>query len=224
MGNIFRIRAAGSRCWVTWNVRFVTRPSALSEIVHLREEYRAEMNCQIVYDSIHERPGWTQEYALEFAGRLIGYGSIAVGGPWREAPNLFEFYVQPQHRNRIFEAFESFVMTAQAKAVETQTNDRLLSMMVHTYASEIETGAIVFEDRFTTSHAPANATVRKTISEDLEALERFGLDSGAEWVLTVEQTVAGAGGVLYHYNRPYGDIYMKTAEPFRRRGLGSYLV
>ena len=29
---------------------------------------------------------------------------------------------------------------------------------------------------------------------------------------------------MFHYNRPYGDIYMKVAEPFRRRGLGSYIV
>ena len=30
--------------------------------------------------------------------------------------------------------------------------------------------------------------------------------------------------MLWHYNPPYGDIYMEVAEPFRRRGLGSYLV
>ncbi len=34
----------------------------------------------------------------------------------------------------------------------------------------------------------------------------------------------GAGDILYHYNRPYGDIYMKVGEPFRKRGLGSFLV
>jgi hypothetical protein len=30
--------------------------------------------------------------------------------------------------------------------------------------------------------------------------------------------------VLFHYNPPYGDIYMAVAEPFRRRGYGSFLV
>jgi GNAT superfamily N-acetyltransferase len=29
---------------------------------------------------------------------------------------------------------------------------------------------------------------------------------------------------LFHYNRPYGDIYMDVAESFRRRGVGSFLV
>ena len=36
--------------------------------------------------------------------------------------------------------------------------------------------------------------------------------------------IAATGGILFHYNRPYGDIYMEVAEPFRKRGLGCYLV
>jgi GNAT superfamily N-acetyltransferase len=47
---------------------------------------------------------------------------------------------------------------------------------------------------------------------------------GGEWLLEVNGTVAGKGGILFHYNRPYGDIYMEVNEPFRRRGLGSYFV
>ncbi|HKQ88548.1 MAG TPA: hypothetical protein VJS43_17455 [Candidatus Acidoferrales bacterium] len=37
-------------------------------------------------------------------------------------------------------------------------------------------------------------------------------------------TVLRAGGMLYRYNRPYGDVYMGIAGPFRRRGLEMYLV
>jgi RimJ/RimL family protein N-acetyltransferase len=36
--------------------------------------------------------------------------------------------------------------------------------------------------------------------------------------------VAASGGILFHYNRPYGDIFMETNESFRRRGLGAFLV
>jgi hypothetical protein len=32
------------------------------------------------------------------------------------------------------------------------------------------------------------------------------------------------GGILFHYNPPYGDIYMEVDEPHRRRGYGGYLV
>jgi hypothetical protein len=36
--------------------------------------------------------------------------------------------------------------------------------------------------------------------------------------------VAATGGILFHFNRPYGDIYMDVAESSRRRGLGFFLV
>jgi GNAT superfamily N-acetyltransferase len=42
--------------------------------------------------------------------------------------------------------------------------------------------------------------------------------------LELDGQLAGQGGILFHYNRPYGDIWMEVAEPCRRRGLGSYLV
>jgi RimJ/RimL family protein N-acetyltransferase len=43
-------------------------------------------------------------------------------------------------------------------------------------------------------------------------------------VVEVDGQVAATGGVLFHYNPPYGDIHMETAEAFRRRGLGAFLV
>ena len=43
-------------------------------------------------------------------------------------------------------------------------------------------------------------------------------------VLEIDGAVAAKGGILFHYNRPYGDIYREVAEPSRQRGLGSYLV
>lgn len=30
--------------------------------------------------------------------------------------------------------------------------------------------------------------------------------------------------MLFHYNPPFGDIHMQIAEPFRRRGLGTFLA
>lgn len=55
-------------------------------------------------------------------------------------------------------------------------------------------------------------------------LKRLDLDDKAGWVVTLNGGIVGGGGVLYHYNRPFGDIYMKIAKPFRNKGRGSYLV
>ena len=32
------------------------------------------------------------------------------------------------------------------------------------------------------------------------------------------------GGALFHYNPPYGDLFMEVHESYRRHGFGSYLV
>jgi GNAT superfamily N-acetyltransferase len=36
--------------------------------------------------------------------------------------------------------------------------------------------------------------------------------------------IVATGGLFFHYNKPYGDIYMEVAAAYHRQGLGSYLV
>ena len=74
----------------------------LREIEGMRDIYRHEMNCQIIHDSIHARPGWTHEYLLMEGAAKVGYGSIAVAGPWEGKPTVCEYFVLPQHRSRYF--------------------------------------------------------------------------------------------------------------------------
>jgi GNAT superfamily N-acetyltransferase len=201
------------------------RASELREIVPLREKYRKEMDCQIIHDSIHARAGWTREFVLRMDdGGVIGYGSVAVGGPWYDNPALYEFFVEREHRMRAFEAFTSLLQSCGAKTIETQSNERLLFVMLHVFARNLRTEAILFEDGFQTSFRPQGAGFRAVTASDGAVLRRLELDENAGWVVTVKDEIAGAGGVLYHYNRPYGDVYMKVAQPFRRVGLGAYLV
>jgi hypothetical protein len=193
-------------------------------VLPLRARQREEMNCQIVHDSIHRRAGWTLSYLLELGGAAAGFGSVAVGGPWKNKPAVFEFYVLPEHRIRAFELFEIFLAANGARFFEAQSNDALLTVMVHTYGHAIASEKIVFHDKITTTH-PANAAILKCVTSEKDiqtALEQR--QGGGEWVLEADGNDAGKGGILFHYNRPYGDIYMEINEPFRRRGLGSYLV
>jgi len=190
----------------------------------LRARHREEMNCQIVHDSIHRRPGWTLTYQLEVDGAVAGFGSVAVGGPWKDKPAVFEFYVVPEHRLRSFDLFETFLESSRARFFEAQSNDVLLTVMVHTYGHGIASEKIVFHDKITTALAGNGATLKRVTSEEdiRDALEQR--QGGGEWLLELDGNVAGKGGILFHYNRPYGDIYMEVSEPYRRRGLGSYLV
>jgi GNAT superfamily N-acetyltransferase len=196
----------------------------LERISSLREEYREAMQCQIRHDSIHARTGWSVEYLLEMDGAAVGYGSVAIGGPWKTDHILYEFYVQRASRRHLFDLFAALLEGCNVRKIETQTNDPFLSVMLHTFARNVQAESILFEDQFETHLQPAGASFRPREAADVEHLKSLQLDDGAGWIVTLDGALAGAGGVLYHYNRPYGDIYMKIAEPFRRKGLGAYLV
>ncbi|HEY3857573.1 MAG TPA: GNAT family N-acetyltransferase [Verrucomicrobiae bacterium] len=198
------------------------RPATLEEISRLRDLYRQEMNCQIIHDSIHPRPGWTLEYSLHFGDLAVGYGSVAVAGPWKGKPSIYEFYVSPYYRSRLFDLFSALLSISKAVAIETQSNDSLLTVMLHVFARDVLSESILFHDKLTTSLAPLGAIFRQATADD-------GLDIATEQlpshgVVEVEGVVVGKGGILFHYNRPYGDIYMEVGEPFRKRGIGSFLV
>jgi GNAT superfamily N-acetyltransferase len=82
--------------------------------------------------------------------------------------------------------------------------------------------SILYHDKLTTALAPAEASFRRAIASDDPTIPADRLFTHG--VVEVGGVVAAKGGILFHYNRPYGDIYMEVAEAFRRRGLGSYLV
>jgi len=194
----------------------------LESTLALRDMYRLEMSCQIIHDSIHSRSGWSEEYSLRIDGALVGYGSVAVGGPWTEVPALYEFFVEQAQRSRLFELFDALRTTCGAGRMETQSNDVLTTAMFHTYAKNTTSESVLFEDAAKTSFAPEGATFRTATPED-------GLDISSRqlpWhgVVELDGCVAATGGILFHYNHPYGDIYMDVREEFRRRGLGSFIV
>jgi GNAT superfamily N-acetyltransferase len=196
----------------------------LEEIKALRDIYRHEMHCQVLFDSIHARPGWTQEYLITDGSSKVGYGSVAVAGPWQGRPTLYEYFLLPQHRMRLFDYFLALVTSSGATEIETQSNAGLLTVMLHTFAPTVTSEAILFHDKVTTAHAPPDVVFRRATPEDAGQIAQQELDSQARWLVAVGGVVAAAGDILFHYNRPYGDIYMAVGESFRRRGIGTYLV
>jgi GNAT superfamily N-acetyltransferase len=204
----------------------VTHPSAaptdLDRIRSWRSSYRREMHCQIVHDSIHERDGWTDEYLLSVNGIGVGYGSVAVGGPWTEQPAVYEFYVGPDHRPEMFELFEALLRTSGVPRIEVQSNDPFAATMLHAFAVDVQTEAILFHDQRQTSWQPDDAVFRQPTPEESPDMP----DDQRRWcgVVEIGGEIAASGGVLFHYNPPFGDVYMEVEEPFRRRGIGSFLV
>ena len=187
-----------------------------------RDMYRMEMSCQIIHDSLHSRPGWTREYLLFSDGLPAGYGSVAVAGPWKGKPTVYEFYVLPHYRTHAFELFRTLLIASGAAMINVQTNDSLITVMLHVFATDVACESVLFNDNVRTTLLPAGATFRCATPADALDVPHDQL----KWhgVVEVDGTAAGTGGILFHYNRPYGDIYMEVAERFRRQGLGSFLV
>ena len=130
----------------------------------------------------------------------------------------------PEHRTRAFDLFEALRAATDARFMEIQSNDPLLAAMLHTYASNIASEKIVFHDKLTTTLPANGATLRRVTSDKETRAHIEQRQGGPEWLLELDGKVAGRGGILFHYNRPYGDIHMEVAGPFRRRGLGSWFV
>jgi GNAT superfamily N-acetyltransferase len=195
---------------------------APEEIRTLRDLYRKEMDCQIIHDSWHGR-GWTESYLLRLNGRVVGYG--LVGGVRAERKEtITEFYVLPVHRAAALPLFRRLVAVSRAQSIETQTNDVLLTLMLFDCAARIETNVVLFHDALTTNLSIPGVSFRKVSEADRAHLVNQKLDPDAQWALEANGTVVATGGILFHYNAPYGDIYMGVAESCRRRGYGSYLV
>ena len=180
------------------------------------------MNCQIILDSWHERR-WTDAYLLRHNGRIVGYGSVG-GGRAEPKDIIMEFYVLPMHRAAALPLFRRLAAASQAKRIEAQTNDVLLTRMLFDCAVSSNRDEVLFHDAVTTNLSVLHTTFRRVAEADKEQILGQKLDGDADWMIEDQGAVAATGGILFHYNLPYGDIYMAVAEPFRRRGYGSYLI
>ena len=190
----------------------------------LRVRYREEMNCQIVHDSIHLRPGWTETHFLHIDGPAVGFASVAIDGPWKEQRTILEFYVLPEDRNRAFMLFEALLAIADCKAMEVQSNDSLVTVMLHTFAKDVLTEKIVFRDAYTTSLTSGGAVPRCLTSEAQTRASLQERRAATDFVLELGDQPVGQGSILYHYNVPYVDLAMEVNESVRRRGFGSYII
>ena len=77
---------------------------------------------------------------------------------------------------------------------------------------------------FTTALSANGATVQQLTSDQETWNAIAQRQGGAEYQLVLDGATVATGGLLFHYNVPYADIYMEAVEPFRRNGFGSYLV
>lgn len=188
------------------------------------DRYLREMNCQVVHASLHARDGWARHYVLREGERAVGHGALLVEGPWAGTRTVFEFFVAREWRPRALAHFEALLMASDATHVQAQTNDTLLVAMLHTWVREVSSEKLLFGDGGAMQLPGNGALFRRAEQRDAARLFPHEVEPVGEYVLECAGEIAATGGVMYHYNPPYGDVFMEVAPKFRRRGLGAYLV
>jgi RimJ/RimL family protein N-acetyltransferase len=192
----------------------------VEEITLLRELHRRQMNCQIMHDSFPRR-GFSDPYLIRVDGRIAGYGLVA-NQHWPET--VHEFYPLPDYRAAALPLFQQLLEASRATKILAQTNDRLQLLMLYDCAANITSETILFEDGFTTHLTCHTGTFRKVTAADKTQLEEQKLDPDSDWMVESEGVPVATGGVTFHYNPPFGDLYMGVSEAYRRRGFGSFTV
>lgn len=200
------------------------QPVASDTIADLREQHWTEVNAQVVHALLFRRPGWLEEWSLQAEGARCGFAALAVGGPWQGRRTLVEFFVVPEVRRHAVALFAAFQAASGASSFELQTNCDVQGILPHLPGTDVRREKIVFGDGVAPS-APDNgaALFPLTASREIQTAiaERNG---GGEWAVVLNGETVARGGLLFHYNRPYGDVWMEVAESHRRRGLGTWLV
>jgi GNAT superfamily N-acetyltransferase len=198
-------------------------PAPLDEVLAMRDDYRREMACQIVHDSWHRR-GFTNAFLCRVGGEIAGYG--CVGGVPNDAKDIVkEFYLRRSARHMARPLFRALVEVSGARTIDVQTNDTFLTSMFFDFAVEWRSDPILFADAAaTTIEPPAGVVLRAVGAADRTTMFTHTGEPVGDWGLECDGAIAATGGIFFHYNPPYGDIYMEVSEPYRRRGLGSYLV
>lgn len=196
--------------------------ASVEQILPLREDYRRAMGCQIVHDSFHER-GLTDSYLLKLGGEVVGYASVA-GDPDQPRDTLKELYVEPAHRAASPRLVRAVIAAARPRWIEAQTNDPFLRVPLFDYGVAVSANRVLFEDGHTTRYGAPGVELRQITQEERPHVFDHTLVPVGGWVLDRDGEVVATGGLLFHYNPPYGDIHLEVAEAHRGRGYGAYLV
>jgi len=193
-------------------MRIRVEATEYARVETMRQLFRQEAGCQIIHDSALWR-GLADPWLLFVDDAPAGYAGI-----WNRfhVGRVMEFFVIPTRRAETLELFRALVEASDATHLEAQTNLPAMAGLFYDCVPDPRAENILFADAFTTQLPPPDALLRPAAAED----ER----PDAQWVVETGGRVVAAGGVLSHYNPPYGDIYMEVVDPQRRRGLGAWLV
>jgi GNAT superfamily N-acetyltransferase len=192
------------------------------DVRELQEAWLRGMSAQVVHWSWHAR-GFLDLFAVRAGGDTVGYGAVGAVSP--EPHDIVkEFHLAPSARTHAPAMFRRLVAESGARWIEAQTNDALLCDLLRAHATDVSEQHLLFEDGWTTSLTCDGARLEPLSPETRARVFAHEVEPVGDWGVVVAEEVVATGGLLTHYNRPYADLFMEVAAPYRRRGYGSWLV
>lgn len=189
----------------------------LKGVQDLRILFLEERKFQFVLNKCHDY-GWADTYLFVIDDVKIGYGSVWGSQQRTDRDTIFEFYILESYLKFAQLVFLRLQMSSGAIYIECQSNDQLLASMLYEYASDINTEAILFQDRLKTGYFIPGIVFRKADDSD-----QMGEDD-SDYVLVLKDEIVASGGLMLNYNPPYADVYMQVKSAFLHRGFGSLMV
>lgn len=180
------------------------------EVYH--EEYRRAATCQIIRDSILPR-GLADPYILGVNDEVAGYAGV-WNRHWKD--RIMEVFVAPRFLQLTDELFRCLVAASGATHLEAQTNLPGEFSLLQRFVAHPIVENLLFQEGRVTDLACPGGTFRS----------RSGSDRGVEgeWVVERDGAIIGAGGILTHYNPPFGDLYMEVVPAARGQGVGAFVI
>ncbi|MEO8450990.1 MAG: GNAT family N-acetyltransferase [Gemmatimonadota bacterium] len=194
----------------------------LETVLELRDRYLAAVNAQIVHDSWHSR-GRTTLYRIAGASGVLGYGAVGSSSG-QPHDTVKEFYVVPEAEPESTSLFRAFLAAARPRWIEAQTNDPFLAPRLRVFAPDHAPHTYLFTDSQATSLPAPGVQLRPVTKADHGTVFAHTTEPVGTWGLDRDGTLAATGGLFFHYNPPYGDLYMEVAPEHRRKGYASYLL
>lgn len=195
-----------------------------SDIADLREQHCLEMSAQMVRYAWLSR-GFAVAYALRIDGQAVGYGLVGgSGNDPRKA--VSEFFIIQEFRGSAQALFRQLLKATGAESIHAQTNDPLLSLMMAEFGCDVVTESILFCEGTTNRISPpgASACFREVLSSERDTMFPHKTEPVGNWGIELEGRIVATGGLLFHYNKPFADLYMEVDPAFRQRSVGSFLV
>ena len=118
--------------------------------------------------------------------------------------------------------FRRLIEASQARRIEAQTNDVLLTLMLYDCATGITSDTVVFHDALTTNLAIPGAIFREVTEADKRRIFEHKVEGVGDMADRVQKAPSSrpAGSPSTTILRT-ATIYMEVDEPRRRRGYGS---